>query len=253
MKNRILIYIACILSCITMAGCGVKDKTIAAFINENKDELKQIKKGSIEKTDAMEYDEGELVADFNEVANVNVYSEAAVLGTVMGDDYNFVGDGGIPWTFNTVKVEEVLKGDITPGDIITVGQQTGYVALKEYYDTVDPESQRIFAEHNPGYTEEEMNNTYFYDDDRCPDLLDGYKLVFALSTRELPGLDGTFWEITAGKYGQFFKVGNNKFMRIFNSTEYEISPYEAKVRENPDLSGVYTIEELQNVFLEYQQ
>ena len=32
---------------------------------------------------AMEYDEGELVEDFNEVANVNVYSEAAVLGSVM--------------------------------------------------------------------------------------------------------------------------------------------------------------------------
>ncbi len=37
-------------------------------------------------------------------------------------------------------------------------------------------------------------------------------------------------------------------MRIFDSMELEISPYQEKVRENPELPGVYTFEKLQSVF-----
>lgn len=74
------------------------------------------------------------------------------------------------------------------------------MSLRDYYNTVDEESKRIFDEYNPGYTEGELNTTYIWDDDGCPDLADGYKLIFALSPRELSGLDGAFWEITAGNY-----------------------------------------------------
>lgn len=239
----------CMFSCMLLTGCGAsRSADVSEFILQNSDSLQSIKTDNAERVDSSEDAAGELAADFSDLENVDAYSRAAVLGKVVGDKYNYVADGGLPWTFNTVVVEKVLKGDLNPGDIIAVGQQTGYMSLRDYYNTVDEESKRIFDEYNPGYTEGELNTTYIWDDDGCPDLADGYKLILALSPRELSGLDGSFWEITAGNYGQFFEVGNDKYMRIFDSMELDISPYQEKVRENPELPGVYTFEELQSVF-----
>lgn len=135
------------------------------------------------------------------------------------------------WTFYGIEIKEVLRGNMEDKTIV-VGEQQGYSTLKEKIEKY-PEvlAERVLEEYK-GYTDEELEDIYFYESNGSPLLSQGDTLILALASRNFEELDGEFWAITAEAYGKFYETADKSYKRIIDDSE----------------SATYSYEELQNVF-----
>ena len=238
-----------------LAACG-KDDTLTEYIIQNMDKFKVVDTENIKMSDKQMMDVADSVADFTVIENVNEYSEAVILGTVVGEKYTFVGEGAFPWTFCSVKVEDVIRGDLNEGDIITLGERRGVYSLKDYRDNVGEGGMRFFDEYFGDLTEEELENTYLEDSDGTPTLEEGDELVFCMYEMGLPALEGEFWTPTGRSYGKFYKLADNDYMRILYMLPGEVDTYfadlleraQAKAKSSDTEPVGFTNEDLQEMF-----
>lgn len=173
----------------------------------------------------------EMDKDYSILENVRDSSEVIIKGTVMRQEGTFVARGGAPWTFYGVEIEEVLRGNVEDKTIV-VGEQQGYSTLKEKIEKYpDVLAERVLEEYKD-YTEEELEDIYLYESNGSPLLTEGDTLILALVNKNLEGLDGDFWAITAEAYGKFYETADKSYKRIIDDSE----------------SATYSYEELQNVF-----
>lgn len=239
----------------SLVACG-GDDTLTEYIVQNRDVLKVVDAENIEMSDKQTLDIAESVADFSVLKNVNEYSEAVIRGTVVGEQYTYVGEGPFVWTFCSVKVEDVIRGELTEGELITLGERRGIYSLKDYRDNMGEGAARFFGEFFGDYTEEEMKNIYMEDSDGTPVLGEGDELVFCIYETELPGLEGNFWAPTGRAYGKFYKLADNDYMRILYTKPSEIDTYFAELVEkaqgnarSSDAEPIgFTYEELSEMF-----
>lgn len=84
----------------------------------------------------------------------SLYAKAnnVVVGTVV--DVQYTDEDAKPRTIYSFQVSEVLKGDITPSSLISVGESNGYVRLSSYIE-------KYGSDHFENLTEEEINNCVF--------------------------------------------------------------------------------------------
>lgn len=256
MKKRVKIGILCsLVAGFSFTACR-KDDALTEYIAKNMDELKVVDTENIKMSDKQMMDVADSVADFTVIENVNEYSEAVILGTVVGEKYTFVGEGAFPWTFYSIKVEDVIRGDLNVGDIITLGERRGVYSLKDYRDTVGEGGMRFFDDYFGDLTEEELENTYMEDSDGTPTLEEGDELVFCMYEMALPALEGEFWTPTGRSYGKFYKLADNDYMRILYIMPNEVDTYfadlveraQAKAKSSDTEPVGFTYEDLREIF-----
>lgn len=216
-----------------------------AFLENNKDRLNTYNTDG--KTIISQQYLSEMDKDYSILENVSDSSELVIKGTVVSQEGTFVAKGGAPWTFYGVEIEEVLQGNIEDKTIV-VGEQQGYSTLKEEIDQYPTVLAERVLEEYKGYTEEELGDIYLYESNGSPLLTEGDTLILALVNKNLEGLDGDFWAITAEAYGKFYETSPESYKRIFNDDSNETYTNNGEENTVPELSETYSYEELKNVF-----
>lgn len=240
-KSLICVILLGILCC---TACG--NSSQIAFLEKNKDSLNTYDTDG--KTVITQQYLSEMDKDYSILENVRNSSEAVIKGTVLSENGTFIAQGGAPWTFYSIEIEEVLRGNIED-KIVVAGEQQGYSSLKEELEQY-PEvlAERVLEEYE-GYTDEELADIYLYVSNGSPLLSEGDTVVLALKSKNLTGLDGDFWAIVAEAYGKFYETADENYERIFNddlSQTYSDNGGEDII---PEFSETYSYKELKDVFL----
>ena len=216
-----------LLGILCCTACG--NSSNIAFLENNQDRLNTYDTDG--KTIISQRYLSEMDKDYSILENVRDSSEVIIKGTVVSQEGTFITQGGAPWTFYGIEIKEVLRGNMEDKTIV-VGEQQGYSTLKEKIEKY-PEvlAERVLEEYK-GYTDEELEDIYFYESNGSPLLSQGDTLILALASRNFEELDGDFWAITAEAYGKFYETADKSYKRIIDDSE----------------SATYSYEELQNVF-----
>lgn len=216
-----------LLGILCCTACG--NSSNIAFLENNQDRLNTYDTDG--KTIISQQYLSEMDKDYSILENVRDSSEVIIKGTVVSQEGTFITQGGAPWTFYGIEIKEVLRGNMEDKTIV-VGEQQGYSTLKEKIEKY-PEvlAERVLEEYK-GYTDEELEDIYFYESNGSPLLSQGDTLILALASRNFEELDGDFWAITAEAYGKFYETADKSYKRIIDDSE----------------SAAYSYEELQNVF-----
>ena len=216
-----------LLGILCCTACG--NSSNIAFLENNQDRLNTYDTDG--KTIISQQYLSEMDKDYSILENVRDSSEVIIKGTVVSQEGTFITQGGAPWTFYGIEIKEVLRGNMEDKTIV-VGEQQGYSTLKEKIEKY-PEllAERVLEEYK-GYTDEELEDIYFYESNGSPLLSQGDTLILALASRNFEELDGDFWAITAEAYGKFYETADKSYKRIIDDSE----------------SATYSYEELQNVF-----
>lgn len=219
--SKVLLGILCCTACGNSSNID--------FLENNKDQLNIYHTDG--KTIISQQHLSEMDKDYSILENVRDSSEVIIKGTVVSQEGTFITQGGAPWTFYGIEIKEVLRGNMEDKTIV-VGEQQGYSTLKEKIEKY-PEvlAERVLEEYK-GYTDEELEDIYFYESNGSPLLSQGDTLILALASRNFEELDGDFWAITAEAYGKFYETADKSYKRIIDDSE----------------SATYSYEELQNVF-----
>lgn len=235
--SKVLLGILCCTACGNSSNID--------FLENNKDQLNIYHTDG--KTIISQQHLSEMDKDYSILENVRDSSEVIIKGTVMRQEGTFVARGGAPWTFYGVEIEEVLRGNMEDKTIV-VGEQQGYSTLKEKIEKYpDVLAERVLEEYKV-YTEEELENIYLYESNGSPLLTEGDTLILALVNKNLKGLDGDFWAITAEAYGKFYESADKNYKRIVDDYESETYSENCKNDINPKSSQIYSYEELENAF-----
>lgn len=219
--SKVLLGILCCTACGNSSNID--------FLENNKDQLNIYHTDG--KTIISQQYLSEMDKNYSILENVRDSSEVIIKGTVVSQEGTFITQGGAPWTFYGIEIKEVLRGNMEDKTIV-VGEQQGYSTLKEKIEKY-PEvlAERVLEEYK-GYTDEELEDIYFYESNGSPLLSQGDTLILALASRNFEELDGEFWAITAEAYGKFYETADKSYKRIIDDSE----------------SATYSYEELQNVF-----
>lgn len=235
------------LCCTSCGGSAIpgSDSALTAFVAENKKNLKTYETDG--KTILTEQYVSEMDKDYSVLENLRDSSEAVVKGTVVSEDGTFVAQGGAPWTFYSIEVEEVLQGNVLD-TVITVGEQQGYSSLKDELEQYPKEVAERLLEEYGEYTEEELDDIYLFESNGSPLLEEGDTVVVALNNRNLEGLEGDFWAVAAEAYGKFYETDSENYQRIFDAGQNAAYTNDNESDIVPELSETYSYEELEAVF-----
>lgn len=260
-QKRICVLILCCgCAAVLAAGLSETKEPLTDYMIQNRasllsaldwEQTEEVSECSIHSTYS-----GLLGVDLSETENVSNYAEAVVLGTVVGDSYVHVDISeeysGIyeetPWTFTAVRVDDVIRGDLARGDLITLGEEKGFYTQQDY----------CYFFREKGYTEggcdsvEEALASAVYTGDGAPELKIGDQLVLCLLRTETEDLDGTFWTPVGGRNGKYYRLAENAYWQVsYPGFPYAESYAEDLTRYTEALVSAadgYTYEELQTIF-----
>lgn len=147
-------------------------------------------------------------------------SDCVVSGTVISLIYTRVGR--TPWTQVDIVINEVYRGTLHPGDIISIYEQGGYIPLSEFLALHSDDASKFH------WTEEEIQNTtVFYDGGHSTFSVLGETCLYFLnhSTGNLP--KGAY-QYTENADDSRFQRKGNCFVNVLdnnNTISDELIPY----------------------------
>lgn len=219
--------------CIFLAACGTQNTPSANV----KPRIHEIPADKIvyEVSGIPEWDEF-----YNTTYDQAAASDLVILGEV--EDYTCAATGVLISTNVSVRVDEVLKGNVSNGEVIQISEMGGTVTVKEYLEALQKSGQNEeeAKELAEAYTEQEQQENYvqFSSNDLIPMI--GQKSVYFLKRDEE---NQNYYRINEA-YGQLVEVDTGEYMcahevadsKIENGEPAYLTLEEGVDTENEDLS-----------------
>lgn len=217
------------VSIFDFSGCSqcntesVVDTTVSSFIEASDDTSTLI-------DETVRFENAFDISDDNSIQNVPIHGdfikvypnlasiyESAVnvaVGTVI--DVQYTDEDAIPRTIYSFQISEVLKGDMIPNSLISVGESNGYVRLRTYIEKYG--SGRFES-----LTEEEIENRVFLQSIAgAPIAAEGETYVVFLSERKAEGRLAGAYAVIGNFMGKYvLDSDSNLYKRFTPSTNPE--------------------------------
>lgn len=250
MKRKITLGM--VLSCgiIVLSSCGnAKEDRTAEFINENQNSFKQYTVDSEDKVERRGFS-AIMSYDLGDMDILDEHSDLVIRGELTEESYT-IPWLPIPYTFYSVQVNEVLKGEeyAQPGDIIAVGDMQGIINAKDYKEHMIEDGMGFWFDDESEVSDEELEHTY-YDFTDGPVLHTGDELIFVMykSDNFFTDEGGDFWHLCEKAHGKFYEIADNEYMRIYGSDATDNLTRSISEVEPKPMDEVFSAEELNEIF-----
>lgn len=231
-------------------ACGnLKEDNTAKFIEDNQGVFKQYTVNSDDKIERMGVS-AIMAYDLGDMNVLNEHAELVVKGEVTEEPYT-IPYRPIPYTFYSVQINEVLKGDeyAQAGDVIAVGDMQGVISAKDYRELMIEDGLGFTLDEEPEVSDEELEQTY-YDFTNGPVLHTGDELIFVMYKMDnfLTDEGEYFWHLFEGGHGKFYEIADDEYMRIYSSDATDNLTRSISEVEPKPMDEVFSSEELDEIF-----
>lgn len=184
-------------------------------------------------------------ADMKELAKC---SELVIYGEVTS--YTCQAIGGYAYTFEDVRVNEVLQGDAAVGDTVTIIKDIGTITIEEYISTLSDDRRETEEERFASYSEEEKSKLYIrFESYQDIESEVGQKSVYFIC--KVPEFDRyhAYYRLNDGR-GQYLETDEGEFtnVRSVAGKREEIEAYSESgnaIDEEVCETPTYTMESIQ--------